>query len=133
MQGFDNKFALLLGDQYHSMAYYLITRTGNVELTKILTLIEESFWKIFYNLEKVSNDITENLKMLYDHFYNYLPQLFENSFKGLAVIFDLNDEGLAHFKAAGFELGFFFQFGIFSYILTAALQSSTKEIIKVQL
>ena len=51
MKGFETKFPLLIGDQYHSMAYFMITRVGNVELTKLLTLIEENFWKIFYNLE----------------------------------------------------------------------------------
>lgn len=42
--GTDFKFPILLGDQYHSMAYYMVTRLGNVELTKQLTLIEEGFW-----------------------------------------------------------------------------------------
>jgi hypothetical protein len=36
------------------MAYFMITRLGNVELTKILNIIEENFWKIFYNLERIS-------------------------------------------------------------------------------
>jgi hypothetical protein len=39
-----------------SMAYFMVTRIGNVELTKTLTLIEENLMKIFYNLEKASND-----------------------------------------------------------------------------
>ena len=56
MRGFETKFPLLLGDQYNSMAYFLIARMGNVELTRILTLIEENLWKIFYNLEKFSTD-----------------------------------------------------------------------------
>jgi hypothetical protein len=37
MPNFESKFPLLLGDQYNSMAYYLITRVGNVELTRIMT------------------------------------------------------------------------------------------------
>jgi hypothetical protein len=39
------------------MAYFMITRLGNVELTKLLTLIEEGFWKIFFNIEKFTADI----------------------------------------------------------------------------
>ena len=29
MKGLDTKFPLLIGDQYHSMAYFMITRVGN--------------------------------------------------------------------------------------------------------
>ena len=72
------------------MAYYMITRLGNVELTRLLNIIEENFWKIFYNLERISTEFDANLKMLYEHFYNYLPQFFGNSFKGLGVIFNLS-------------------------------------------
>lgn len=83
----DVKFPILLGDQYHSMAYFMIARLGNVELTKMLTLIEEGFWKIFFNVENFGSDIQQNLKFIYEHFYNYLPQLLGYSFKGLAVIY----------------------------------------------
>lgn len=55
-QSGDCKFPILLGDQYHSMAYFMITRLGNIELTRILTLIEEGFWKIFFNVEKFTSD-----------------------------------------------------------------------------
>ena len=81
MTDYGTKFPLLLGDQYNSMAYFLITRIGNVELTRILTLVEENLWKIFYNIEQFSVDFQENLKFIYQHFYNYLPQFMENSFK----------------------------------------------------
>jgi hypothetical protein len=73
MKGFDTKFPLLLGDQYHTMAYFMITRLGNVELTKLLNVIEENFWKIFYNLERIGSQFEHNLKFMYEHFYNYLP------------------------------------------------------------
>ena len=73
MQGFDTKFPLLLGDQYHTLSYFMITRLGNVELTKLLNIIEENFWKIFYNLENISASFENNLKMIYEHFYNFLP------------------------------------------------------------
>jgi hypothetical protein len=124
MKGFDTKFPVLLGDQYHTMAYFMITRTGNVELTRILNLIEENFWKIFYNLERISNSFESNLKMIYEHFYNYLPQFFANSFRGLGIIFGLGQEGKLILKEAGTELGFLFQFGIFSYILTAVINQT---------
>ena len=79
--GSDAKFPILLGDQYNSMAYFMITRLGNVELTRGLTLIEENFWKIFFNLEKFSTDFQQNLKFLYNHFYNYLPQFMGTCFR----------------------------------------------------
>ena len=86
----DYKFPILLGDQYNSMAFFMITRLGNVELTRLLTSIEEGFWKIFYNIDKFSSDIQSNLKFIYEHFYNYMPQFMGNCFKGLAVIYDLD-------------------------------------------
>lgn len=92
MMSQDPKFPILLGDQYHSMAYYMITRMGNVELTKALTRIEEGFWKIFFNLEQIGSDIKENLQFLYEHFYNYLPQFIGNYYKGLGVIYELSTE-----------------------------------------
>ena len=119
MKGFETKFPLLIGDQYNSMAYFMITRVGNVELTKIMTLIEENLWKIFYNLEKFPMDLTANIEFIYEHFYNYLPQFMGNSFKGLGLIFDLDKESMKLVYEAGVELGFIFQFGIFSYIMTA--------------
>lgn len=90
------------------MAYFMITRVGNVELTKLLTLIEENFWKIFYNLEKFPADFSANMAFIYEHFYNYLPQLMGNSFKGLGLIFDLDKETMILARDAGIELGYFF-------------------------
>ena len=55
------------------MEYYMVSRMGNIELTKILTLIEEGFWKIFFNIEHFGSDIQSNLKFIYEHYYNYLP------------------------------------------------------------
>ena len=43
MKGLDSKFPILIADQYQSMEFFMITRIGNVELTKILGLIEENF------------------------------------------------------------------------------------------
>jgi hypothetical protein len=124
MKGFETKFPLLIGDQYHSMAYFMITRVGNVELTKLITLVEENFWKIFYNLEKFPADLTTNIEFIYEHFYNYLPQFMGNSFKGLGLIFDLDLASMALARDAGIELGYFFQFGIFSYIMTAIINQT---------
>merc|ERR1712166_973111 len=53
------------------MAYFMVTRLGNNELTKLLTHIEENFWKIFYNMDNISSDFEQNLKIIYKHFYNY--------------------------------------------------------------
>jgi hypothetical protein len=43
MKDIDIKFPLLIGDQYNSIAYFIVSRLGNIELIRILTLIEENF------------------------------------------------------------------------------------------
>jgi len=43
MKGLDVKFPILIGDQYHTTAYFIVSRLGNIELTRILTVIEENF------------------------------------------------------------------------------------------
>ena len=88
MTGFDVKFPLLIGDQYNSIAYFIVTRIGSAELTRILTVTEENLWKIFYNIEKLGTQFEENLKFIYEHFYNYLPSFMGSSFRGLALIFE---------------------------------------------
>ena len=90
MKGLDVKFPLLIGDQYHSIAYFIVSRLGNIELVRLITLIEENFQKIFFNLDQMTNNFKENLIFMYQHFYNYLPQFFGNSLKGVAIIFDLD-------------------------------------------
>jgi hypothetical protein len=97
----DYKFPILLGDQYNSMAYFMITRLGNVELSKLLTHIEEGLQKIFFNIDKFSSDVQENLKFLYEHFYNYIPQFMGNCFKGLGVIYDLDQAAIRDMFEAG--------------------------------
>ena len=42
LKGFGTALPILIGDQYNSMAYYMISRSGNVELTRIMSLIEEN-------------------------------------------------------------------------------------------
>jgi hypothetical protein len=50
----DAKFPVLIGDQYHSNAYFLVSRLGNIELVRLITLIEENFQKIFFNIDQMS-------------------------------------------------------------------------------
>mmetsp|Transcript_12903 Transcript_12903/g.12795 ORF Transcript_12903/g.12795 Transcript_12903/m.12795 type:complete len:184 (+) Transcript_12903:383-934(+) len=85
----DLKQPILIGDQFHSMAYYVVARMGNIELTRTLTIIEENFQKVCYNLESINNNFEHNLRFIYQHFYNYLPSLFGHGLKGIALIFDL--------------------------------------------
>ena len=73
MKGLDSKFPILIADQYQSMAFFMITRIGNVELTKLLGVIEENFQKIFYNMKQFPADLAHNLAFIYEHFYNYMP------------------------------------------------------------
>lgn len=65
MKGLDIKFPILIGDQYHTIAYYIVSRLGNIELTRILTIIEENFQKIFYNVENFTANFEHNLRVIY--------------------------------------------------------------------
>lgn len=133
MKDIDVKFPLLLGDQYHSIAYYIVSRLGNIELIRLLTLIEENFQKIFFNLELASSNFKENLENMYQHFYNYLPQFMGNSLKGVALIYEMDQEQIAQAFDLGVEMGYFYQFGVFSYIMTAIINKSDKAEIKEHL
>lgn len=48
MKDLDIKFPILLGDQFHSKAYYMTSRLGHNELTNILSTIEENLSKSFF-------------------------------------------------------------------------------------
>ena len=108
MRGLDVKFPLLIGDQYHSIAYYIVSRLGNIELIRLLTLIEENFQKIFFNLDKITSNFEENLHLMYSHFYNYLPQFMGNSLKGVALIFEHDQKQISQAFDLGVEMGFFY-------------------------
>ena len=62
-----------------------------------------------------------------------MPQFMGNTFEGLSLIFDFDPETLALCKDAGVELGYFFQFGVFSYIMTAIINQTSKAEVKAQL
>ncbi len=133
MKGLDVKFPLLIGDQYHSIAYYIVSRLGNIELIRLLTLIEENFQKIFFNLDKITSNFDQNLHLVYSRFYNQLPQFMGNSLKGVALIFELDQVQISQAFDIGVEMGFFYQFGIFSYIMTAIINKSEKQKVKEHL
>ena len=133
MKGMDVKFPLLIGDQYHTIAYYIVTRLGNIELVRILTLIEENFQKVFFSIDPITSNFRENLILIYNHFYNYLPQFMGNSLKGVALIFELDQELILEVFDTGIELGFFYQFGVFSYIMTAIINQTEKQKVKEHL
>ena len=57
-----------------------------------------------------------------------MPQFMGNSFQGLGLIFDVGTENLAMTKEAGIEMGFFFQFGTMSYIMTAIINTSVSKV-----
>ena len=71
--------------------------------------------------------------MVYQHFFNYLPQFMGNSLKGVALIFELSEAQMSQLYELGVEMGFFYQFGIFAYIMTAIRQQSQKPIVKEHL
>ncbi len=80
----------------------------------------------------MSNNFKDNLIFMYEHFYNYLPQFFGNSLKGVAIIFELDNVQINKAFEIGVEMGYFYQFSIFSYILTAIINQSEKQNIKEQ-
>ena len=51
LKDLDIKFPILLGDQFHSKAYFMTSRIGNNEVTNILSTIEENFSKSFFKFE----------------------------------------------------------------------------------
>ena len=103
------------------------------ELVRILTLIEENFQKIFSNLDKITKDFAANISVIYEHFFNYLPQFMANSLKGVGLIFELSEIQLSALYDLGIELGYFYQFGIFAYIMAAIRRQSQKQIVKEHL
>jgi hypothetical protein len=101
----DIKYNILIGDQFHAKAYYLITRLGNNELSKILTIIEENFAKIIFR-DGYNGNKNHNLKKLYKDFYNYLPTFFGHGFKGIAIIYDMDNISVEDSFKLGIEYGF---------------------------
>jgi hypothetical protein len=101
-----------------------------MELIRILTQIEENFQKIFFFIDLIKSNFKENMKFIYQHFYNYLPQFMGNSLKGVAIIFELDVDQIKKAYEIGVETGYFYQFGIFAYIMTAIINRT--EISKIK-
>ena len=128
----DIKYNILIGDQFHAKAYYMITRMGNNELSKILTIIEENFAKIIFR-DGYNGNKKHNLKKLYKDFYNYLPTFFGFGFKGIAIIYEMGSTSVDKSFELGTEYGFWIQFGIFSYIMSAMKNSENRQVVKSKL
>ena len=126
------QYNILIGDQFHAKAYYMTSRLGNNELWQILSTIEENFAKIIFRQQYNSND-NQNIKKLYQDFYNYLPTFFGHGFKGLAIIHEMGTSDVKNSFLLGIEYGFCVQFGIFAYIMTAAKSKESKQIVKEKL
>mmetsp|Transcript_16901 Transcript_16901/g.26002 ORF Transcript_16901/g.26002 Transcript_16901/m.26002 type:complete len:178 (+) Transcript_16901:887-1420(+) len=105
---------------------------GNVELIKLLTVIEENFQKIFFSPHTSFSNFGTSLDTVYLHFFNYLPQFLANGMKGISIVSeDKIDVEIAY--KLGLEVGYFYQFAIFSYILTAIRNQGLKDTIKESL
>lgn len=128
----DIKYNILIGDQFHAKAYYMTTRLGNNELSKILTIIEENFAKIIFR-DGYNGNRKHNLKKLYKDFYNYLPTFFGFGFKGIAIIYEMGATSVNKSFDLGTEYGFWIQFGIFSYIMSAIQNSENRQVVKTKL
>lgn len=128
----DIKYNVLIGDQFHAKAFHMITRLGKNDLSKILTIIEESFAKIIFR-DGYNGNQKHNLKKLYKDFYNYLPQFFGHGFKGIAIITEMGTSSIDKSFKLGIEYGFWIQFGIFSYILSAIQNNGDREKVKNKL
>lgn len=101
----DIKFNVLIGDQFHAKAFHMVTRLGKNDLSKILTIIEESFAKIIFR-DGYNGNQKHNLKKLYKDFYNYLPQFFGHGFKGIAIISEMGASSIDKSFKLGIEYGF---------------------------
>ena len=97
-----------------------------------MSTIEENFAKIIFRQQYNSND-NQNIKKLYQDFYNYLPTFFGHGFKGLAIIHEMGTSDVKNSFLLGIEYGFCVQFGIFAYIMTAAKSKESKQIVKEKL
>ena len=128
----DIKYNILIGDQFHAIAYHMTSRLGSNELANILTKIEENFAKIIFR-DGYNGCKIHNLKKLYKHFYNYLPTFFGQGFKGIAIISKMKGSSIDQSFRLGIEYGFWMQFAIFSYIMSAIENRSGKEVIKNKL
>ena len=128
----DIKYNILIGDQFHAIAYHMTSRLGSNELANILTKIEENFAKIIFR-DGYNGCKIHNLKKLYKHFYNYLPTFFGQGFKGIAIISKMKGSSIDQSFRLGIEYGFWMQFAIFSYIMSAIENRSGKEVIKDKL
>ena len=53
--------------------------------------------------------------------------------KGVALIFELDQKNIQVAFDIGVEMGYFYQFGIFSYIMTAIINQSEKQKVKERL
>ena len=51
MREVDIKYPILLGDQFHTKAYYLTSRLGSNDMCSSLSAVEESFSKINFRGE----------------------------------------------------------------------------------
>lgn len=62
----DPKFPILLGDKFHTSAYFVVSKLGSTELCKILASIEENFSKLFSqdNLN-FNRNFDDNLELIY--------------------------------------------------------------------
>lgn len=129
---YDIKYNILIGDQFHAKAYHMTSMLGNNELWKILATIEESFSKILFR-NGYDKDKKDNLKKLYKDFYNYLPMFFGHGFKGIAIISEMGTTSVEDSFKLGIEYGFWIQFGIFSYIISAISNTQNKQIVKERL
>ncbi len=75
-------------------------------------------------MEQFTTNFEHNLKLLYQQFYNYLPTFFAHGFKGVALLSDLGQTNILKSFNLGVELGYFFQFGIFSYVMIGVMNQS---------
>jgi len=74
-----------------------------------------------------SSTKAKNLGRIYKYFYNYLPTFFGHGFKGVALIYELGKLDTKSSFKLGVEYGFFLQFGVFSYIMTAIQNRHKKD------
>ncbi len=77
------KVPLLLGDRFHTKAYYLTAQLGLQTLCHVLALIDENFAKLGFSLKSLSG--STSLEHIHEPLYYYLPNFFKNAIRYLLI------------------------------------------------
>ena len=133
---FDNiKVPLLLGDRFHTKAYYLTAQLGLQGLCHVLALIDENFAKLAFTLkpEPEPKHETTSVEQIHESLYYYLPNFYKNAIRfgaaerldsGVcAIVKPGHEEGL---QLVGQNFGFYLEYYAIARSVAACTESTSK-------